>query len=104
MSERDAATTREEKREIILKFLQDSNLYCSFAFKNLRPKQPMSQKVFSPLFRCYRYCRFNDCPIWFTVFISGSSNLTLNIDYTCNTVKHAVDKHQNKFDQQQDSS
>ena len=97
MSEWDAATTREEKREMILKFLEAGNPYCSFAFKNLRPKQPMSRKVFSPLFHCYGYCRFNDCPIQFTAVITGSSSLAINIDYACNMVKHAVDERRSRY-------
>ena len=97
MSEWDAATTREEKREMILKFLEAGNPYCSFAFKNLHPKQPMSRKVFSPLFRCYGYCRFDDCPIRFTAVITGSSSLVINIDYTCNMVKHAVDERRSRY-------
>lgn len=55
-SEWDAASTKEEMREFIVKFLEDGNPYCSIAFKNLRPRQPMSRKAASPLFRCYGYC------------------------------------------------
>ena len=88
-----------ERNEFVLRYVEDANPYCSFAFKQSRSKLLQSRKRMSPLYRSYGYCTFKDCPVRFSVAVSnnGVQHLSLNVVFSTESVKHAYGEHQSRF-------
>lgn len=80
--------TRQERRfkglqwtTVIANGLRTIHPYCSFGFKWHVLKNKGSQRM-GPEFKCYGYCRFEDCPATVTVTVNSERDLKARVFFS----------------------